>query len=159
MEFNYSVILICLAFSVFLIVKEIRRNDKSRLGWRLVASIFMVTSFALLIIPITYSIKKVAPANELNLLTEGTLLDSNSYPKQSIHLADLNYHLKLHPEIKKINVYGYGFSDHELKLMKGYQLSFHPSTIPSGFISANCAEMPNFFGQLAEIKPEGIVDG
>ena len=149
MEFNYSVILICLAFAIFLIVKEILRNDKSRLVWRVVASIFMVASFALLIIPITYSIKKIAPANELNLLTEGSVF----YPKQSIHLSDLNYHLKVHPEIKKINVYGYGLSDRELKMLKGYQLWFHPPTTPSGFISAS---WPKKLGVSAQLVVQGI---
>lgn len=148
MEFNYCVILICLGFAFFLIVKEIRRNDTSRLVWRLVANIFMVISFALLIIPITYSTKMVAPARELNLLTEGTSLDSNSYPKQGIHLADLNYHLKLHPEIKKINVYGYGLSVNELKTLKEYQLTFHPSTNPSGFISASWTKKLGISTQL-----------
>ena len=153
MEFNYSVILICLGFAVFLIVKEIRRNDTSRIGWRLAASIFMIISLALLIIPITYSTKKLAPAHELNLLTEGTSLDPNSYPKQSIHLADLNYHLKLHPEIRKINVYGYGLSDNELKMLKGYQLSFHPVTIPLGFISVS---WPKKLGISAQLIVQGV---
>ena len=101
----------------------------------------------------SYVFDKENSANELNLLTEGTLLDSNSYPKQSIHLADLNYHLKLHPEIKKINVYGYGLSYHEQKMLKGHQLSFHPSAIPSGFISAS---WPKKLGVSAQLVVQGV---
>ncbi|MEJ5994381.1 hypothetical protein WG904_08125 [Pedobacter sp. Du54] len=126
MDFKYSVILICLAFAIFLIVKETKRQDKSRLTLRLLASVLTVACFALLIIPVRYNIKKEEPLSELNFFTEK--------PNPFI---DLNYHLQAHPEIKKINIYGYGLSIDELKKLNAYQLSFHPLAIPSGFISAS----------------------
>ncbi|MBP8067876.1 MAG: hypothetical protein KAY27_04880 [Pedobacter sp.] len=126
MEFKYGVFLACLAFTIFLIVKEIKREDRSRLIGRLLASVLMVACFALLIIPLRYSIKRERAAGELNFYTEKT----NSF-------ADLSYHLQTHPEIKKINIYGYGLRKDELKKLKSYQLSFHPSASPSGFTSAS----------------------
>lgn len=126
MEFKYGVILACLAFSIFLIVKEIRRRDKSRLAIRLFASLVMIASFALLIIPIQYLVKKIQSKAEIDFFTE----KNNAF-------GDLNYHLKSHPEIKKINIYGYGLNNDELKRIKDYQLSFHPADTPSGFISAS----------------------
>jgi len=126
MEFNYGVMLVCLAFTVFIIGKEIQRTDKSRLIIRVLASILLGTSFALLILPIHYLIKKEKPAGELNYDTE-----------RNNHFADLNYHLKAHPEIKKINIYGYGLNSEELIKLKDFQLSFHPLAGPSGIISAS----------------------
>lgn len=126
MEFKYGVILVCFVLMIFLIVKEVRRVDKSRLRWRLLASILITISFALLLIPITYTIKKEEPADELNFYTE-----------KANHFTDLNYHLKAHPEIKKINIYGFGLRDEELRLLKEYQITFHPSVLPSGVISAS----------------------
>lgn len=126
MEFKYGIILASLIFTIFLVIKEVRRVDKSRLLWRLLANILMSISFTLLIIPISYSIKKRELAGELNLYTE-----------KANHFADLNYHLKAHPEIKKINVYGFGLSDEELEGLKDYHLSFHPPAVPSGIISAS----------------------
>lgn len=154
MEINYIIIVLCLVFLSFLLVKEAKRADRSRLLWRIVANVFMVVSFALLIIPITYSIKKIEPSHELNLLTEGTPLDtilalksakydldSSLFPERKnlkiSHLSDLTYHLKVHPEIKKINVYGYGLTTEQLKKLKGYILSFHPSESPSGITSVS----------------------
>ena len=126
MEFKYCVILACLVLAVFLVVKEIKRQDKSSLIGRLSASLVMVMCFALLIIPFQYTIKIEEPIAELNFYTEKT----NPF-------VDLNYHLKAHPEIQKINIYGYGLSADELKKLRDYQLIFHPSDIPSGFTSAS----------------------
>ncbi|HTM98456.1 MAG TPA: hypothetical protein VL088_06935 [Pedobacter sp.] len=154
MESKYFIVFFCLAFVAFLIFQEIRRNDKSRLTWRIIASMVMVASFALLIFPISYTIKKEEPIHELNLLTEGASLDTvlalktTVYTKDSSlffarkklkinYMADLAYHLKVNPAIKKINVYGYGLDDQDLKALKDYQVSFHPALIPSGVLSAS----------------------
>lgn len=137
MEFKYSVILLCLAFATFLTVKEIKRGDKSRLIARVLASMVMVACFALLIIPIYYTAKKEEAVGEINFFTE----KANPF-------VDLHYHLKSHPEIKKINIYGYGLSAEELEKFQDYQLSFHPSALPSGFISATWPKKIKATGQL-----------
>jgi hypothetical protein len=154
MEFNLIIILVCSAFAGFLIFKEFKRNDKPKLIWRLVASILMVACFALIIIPISYSVKKQEPMGVLNLLTAGNAsdtiaaikdtkydLDSTLFPirkNQKIeHIVDLAYYLKEHPTIKKINIYGYGLSENELNTLKDKQISFHPANLPSGIISAS----------------------
>ncbi len=142
MEFKYGIILACFALAVFLVVKEMKRNDKSRLVWRLFASTLMSVSFALLIIPITYSIEKEEAVGELNFFTEKTN-----------HFTDLNYHLKSHPEIKKINVYGFGFSDEELTALRAYHLSFHPLAVPSGILSIS---WPRKIKASAQLTVQGI---
>jgi len=154
MELKWIIILVCIAVAGFLTFKEFKRNDKSRLIWRWVASVLMVACFALLIIPISYSVKKQEPAGVINLLTDGTTLDtiatikdtkydldSTLFPirkNQKInHIADLAYYLKEHPNIKKINIYGHGLGENELKTLKEKQVSFHPAMVPSGVISAS----------------------
>lgn len=126
MEVKYYVIIACFGLAVFLFIKEVKRSDSARLIERLIANLVMVTCFALLIIPIHYTTKKETTASELNFYTE----KANPF-------VDLHYYLKTHPEIKKINVYGYGFNNQELKKITDYELSFHPSAIPSGFLSAS----------------------
>ncbi|PWS29496.1 hypothetical protein DHW03_06715 [Pedobacter yonginense] len=154
MEFKLIITLLSLAFAAFLVFKEIRRADKARLTWRLISSVLMVASFALLILPITYSVKKEEPAYEMNLLTPGVSIDSVSAikgPKFDLdsslfpskrnlkinHIPDLAYFLKAHPEIKKVNVYGDGLEDAQLQALSNYQRSFHPSANPTGVIAAN----------------------
>ncbi|WP_316772054.1 hypothetical protein [Pedobacter frigiditerrae] len=154
MEFNYIIFLVCVALAGFLIFKEFKRSDKSRLIWRWIASVLMVAFFALLIIPINYSVKKQEAAGVLNLLTEGVALDTitsirdTKYDLDSTlfairknqkinHIADLAYYLKEHINVKKINIYGYGLSANELKILKDKEVSFHPANLPSGIISAS----------------------
>lgn len=170
MEFNYIVMLVCLALAIFMVVKEISRRDKSNLIFRLLATFLMSVCFALLIIPISYSIKKQEPAHEINLLTEGVAtdtianikgvkydLDSTLFPaKKGVkinHLADLNYFLATNPAVKKINIYGYGLADEQLKKLTDYQLIFHPSAIPSGIISASWPQKLKFSESL---KVQGV---
>ncbi|RZK37522.1 MAG: hypothetical protein EOO90_25000 [Pedobacter sp.] len=170
MEFYLIVILICVAFAVFLTFKEFKRSDKSRLAWRWVASILMVVFFALLIIPIGYSVKKKEPAGVLNLLTVGTDLDTIAAIKETKydldsalfparknqkinHITDLAYYLKEHPTVKKVNVYGYGLSENELKTLKDKQVFFHPAALPSGIISAS---WPKKLKASESLKVEGI---
>lgn len=118
------------------------------------ATVLMLACFALLIIPISYSVKKKTPAGVLTLLTAGTHLDtiaaikgakydldSTLFPMRKSqrinHIADLAYYLKGHPTVKTVNIYGYGLSETELKALKDKQISFHPAIRPSGIISAS----------------------
>ena len=154
MEFKYYVIIACSILGVFLVYKEISRINKSQLVWRLFASLVMVLSFSFLIIPITYTVRKEEPIHELNLITEGIVPDSlakltaQKYSLDfSLHSAkkgasvkfieDLAYHLQEHPELKKVNIYGYGLKEKELSLLKNYKVSFHASAFPSGINSAS----------------------
>lgn len=154
MEFKYYVIIACLALGVFLFFKEISRNNKSQLIGRLLASLVMMVSFVFLLIPITYTIQKEEAVHELNLITEGTIPDtiaainaqkytldssmiSNKKGLNVKYIEDLAYYLQGHPEIKKVNIYGYGLQEEELDLLKSQQVSFHASASPSGINSAN----------------------
>ena len=154
MEFKYIAILVCLILLAFCLFKEITRADKSRLFWRILASVIAVAYFTLLIVPIKYETHLQQNANEIVLLTNGTNPDSISKIKgkkyilgsantaelkniKAVPVADLSYFLKANPTFQKLNIYGYGLTDSELKDAAGHEISFHPSAKSTGIISVN----------------------
>jgi hypothetical protein len=154
MEFKYTILLVCFLFMVFLIYKEVRRANKARLLWRVIASMVMVCAFAALILPVTYTVKKMETTNALNLITVGTTkenistikgksytLDSavmRAHPNNKVnYLPDLSYYLQSHPEVNHIHIYGYGLEKEELKKLDNHVLAFDSVAIPSGVIAGN----------------------
>jgi len=151
MEFKYIVLILSLLLFGFLLYKEISRPTKARLFWRILASFIAVSCFALLVIPIKYKSKLLQNANEITVIAEGantdslekvpgpkyTLDASNSNSKKLTFIPDLSYFLMTHKDIRKLNIFGYGLTDDELKTIEGYDLKFHPSENPTGIISAN----------------------
>jgi hypothetical protein len=153
MEFKYIAIISGIILFVFLLYKEVNRTNKSRLVWRIIASLFAVTCFVLLIIPISYKTHFKQAANEITLITEGANIDSvRSIKGKKYLLADqtadfksikasslvsLPYFLKSNPDFKKLNVYGYGLTKEELENLNGQQIAFHPSENPTGIISCS----------------------
>lgn len=151
MEFKYTAILVALLLLGFLLYKEIKRPNKARLLWRIVASTIAISCFVLLIVPVKYKTHLQQHAGEIILLTAGTHADSvaslkgKKYALTSVELKnikataipDLSYFLKTNPNIRKLDIYGYGLNAAELEKLKGYQVSFHPSAAPNGIIAAN----------------------
>lgn len=151
MEFKYIAIFICLLLLAFLIFKEVSRPNKARLIWRILTSIIAVTCFILLLIPVKYNRYVEQDTNEVILLTEGTVPDSvttlkgvkyvlasaNLQHAKATVIPDLQYFLTSNPNLKQLEIYGYGLSDEELKHLKDYHISFHPSPKPSGIVAAN----------------------
>lgn len=154
MEFKYIAIGLCLILAAFLLLKEWQRANKARKIWRLLASSVAVLCFALFIFPISYQVKRPERPHEINLLSTGAIKDSVKnlkgrlltsdarlfqslkVPKLNL-IADLPYFLKSQPEINQLNIYGYGLNADELPALRDYRLSFHPSAIPEGLISAS----------------------
>lgn len=151
MEFKYIAILAGLVLLAFLLYKEANRANRARLIWRILANIIALGCFVLLIVPIRYETHVPQNVDEVILLTEGTNLDSIANLKgkkyalssidlkntKAIHIPDLSYFLKSNPNIRKLNIYGYGLSTAELANLSGYQVNFHPSISPSGIIAAS----------------------
>jgi len=153
MDFQYIVIFGCALLLVICLTFEIKQSDRSRLVWRVLATVIAVGCFALLIIPIQYSIDSPQGANQLTLITDGTDIDSVSNitgkkyilssantgslkKAKAIVITDLGYFVISHPEITKLDVYGYGLSKEELKILNRHEIKFHPSPNP-GVISVN----------------------
>jgi hypothetical protein len=151
MEFKYMAMLAGLLLMAFLLYKEVRRANRARLIWRILANIVAVGCFVLLIVPIRYETHLKQNPDEIILLTDGTDPDSvaklkgKKYALPSVDLknekapilSDLSYFLKSNPNIRKLNIYGYGLSKTELENLKGYQVNFRPSTSPDGIVAAN----------------------
>ncbi|MGF1923893.1 MAG: hypothetical protein ACQUHE_06910 [Bacteroidia bacterium] len=165
MDFKYIIVFSCIILGAFLLFAEVARTDKSRLLLRILATISVVTCFSLFLIPIHYSVKTVGSENELNLLTDGAQVDSlrsinatkysldTTLFKQNkslrvTYLPSLNYHLNAHREIEKINLYGYGLTDRELKGLKGHHIFFDPPATPPGIISASWQKKVGISNQL-----------
>lgn len=157
MDFKIIAVVICSLLLFFLLFKEITRKDKSKLIWRILANIFSVASFLFLIIPLKYKTVIQQSLNEINLITAGvdadtiskiksikyTFANDDDYPAQkgikTTQIPDLAYFVKTHPEINKINIFGYGLNESELENLNGYHINFHPSNKINGIISANWA--------------------
>ena len=153
MDFKTIVFIIASVFICFLLLKEWKRNDKSRLYARLIASIAAVIALVLLILPLKYSVNHQYANQQIILLTAGFNKDSipkgkklftgdSSVIKENPTLKldfipDLTYHLVNHKEIKQIEVYGYGLKSSELTKLKGYLFKFHPASYPYGFQSVS----------------------
>ncbi|RNL53220.1 hypothetical protein [Pedobacter jejuensis] len=151
MDFKHIVLLSCLLLLLFLLYKEIVRVNKARLIWRITASTIAVICFACFVIPIKYTTQLKQNSDEIILLTEGTNPDSVSKLKgnkyalasanftnnKAIKIPELSYFLASHKNINKLNIYGFGLAEEELKLLKGYEFKFHPSELPGGIISVN----------------------
>ncbi|WP_293785249.1 hypothetical protein [uncultured Pedobacter sp.] len=151
MEFKYIAMLAGLILLAFLIYKELRRLNKARLIWRILASIIAVSCFVLLMVPIRYETHVPQSADEVILITAGTHPDSISGLKgkkyalspsnikntKTINIPDLSYFLKSNPNIRKLSIYGYGLNAAELAQLEGYRITFHPSANPTGIIAAN----------------------
>src|SRR5688572_12610703 len=93
-EWNYIVICLSILLLAFLVWKEFKKNNKARLKWRLLASIFAVISLACLALPIQYNRDvKVDVSRSIVLLTEGFNVDSvntllNTNNKTSVYTLD-----------------------------------------------------------------------
>ncbi|MES2445657.1 MAG: hypothetical protein V4546_00670 [Bacteroidota bacterium] len=170
MEFKYYIIIACILLGLFLFFKEISRQNKGQLIFRLLATLTMVLSFVLLILPVSYNVKIKEPIGELNLVTQGvnsdtiakissqkftldsSVLKANSR-SQINFIPDLVYNLQEHPSIKKINIFGYGLGDEELAALKNHQVAFHPADVPEGIISAS---WPKKINATSPLRLQGI---
>ncbi len=139
----------------FLLWKEITRQNKSRLLWRILATVFAVVSFACTAFPIRYSrTKKIDSKNEAVLLTEGFNVDSlksflrskdKTIPIYTIDetlISAENYNASLVTDpgsfsdknLNAIHIFGYGLSNEELKGLEKQALVFH-SSVATGITS------------------------
>ncbi|WP_316781275.1 hypothetical protein [Pedobacter antarcticus] len=154
MEFKYIALIACVVLGIVLLFFEYRRKNRSYLYARLAATVLLVICLALLIFPVQYEVKEVSNGHSINLLTTGTSKDQvlatgvpsfttdpglyQTLKKSRVkYITDLIYYLSDHPEIRHINVYGYGLSLEEIRQLNKYTLSFHPPKAPSGIVSAS----------------------
>ncbi|GEO08344.1 hypothetical protein [Segetibacter aerophilus] len=156
-DWNYVVIGLSLFLLFFLIRKEVRRSNRARLGWRLIATILAVISFACLALPITYNhTEAVGVTKEAVLLTDGFSRDSvNKFISQNnavpvlttnknlsdaakfnaVFVPDISLLSRTYSDITTFHVFGYGMSKDELQHIKKGSVIFHPTKLSAGISS------------------------
>jgi hypothetical protein len=167
MENNYPMIIAAAVLFFFLLYKEIRRVNKDRLFFRILAVLAATIALVFMIIPLTYKVSRSSNANELRLLSEGAdpkLLKEGNYfttdssvlvnsgLKNVKYIPDLAYYLQAHQDINRISAYGYGLKPGELKYLKDYTYDFHPAAPPGGIVYAS---WPHALKRTALLEVQG----
>ncbi|HEY0244362.1 MAG TPA: hypothetical protein VGC01_02265 [Mucilaginibacter sp.] len=154
MNWTISVILICVLLAIFTIWIEYRRDNRSRLAWRILASIIAIVALACIALPITYLTEtKTTGDNDAVLLTENYSADSIShagykmifttdkaikkaYPKATLlsNIQDIN---NIHPAIKQLHILGYGLDEYELQQLNHIPVIYNAPSIPAGISAIN----------------------
>lgn len=139
---NYIALGLCLGLLAFLLWKEWRRADRSRLAGRVVATLVTVAALACMTLPIDYALRRTA-AGERVLLTEGYDADS------------VRAFLRLHPGTvvdtavdggvlpgagqvaARWHVFGYGLTGEEWAALRPAMLDFHAPGPLTGIVSVD----------------------
>ncbi|WP_207433530.1 hypothetical protein [Sabulibacter ruber] len=130
----------------------VRRPDRRRLAWRLLASWGVVACLVLLLVP--PKINRTYNASEVLLLTDGYSPDTlqrllkSLKPRPQVYglnvdaevaqpVADLTAFLKQHPEVKTIHVLGHGLPAEEMPASDSLRFVPHLSELPTGVLAAS----------------------
>ena len=84
----------CIAVGIFLIIKEYLRPNKSRMPWRIIASLLAVFSLYFLLYPLKYQSPKKTSPQEIIFLTTGAAVDSVPSDRQ-VFTSDKSIHQAL----------------------------------------------------------------
>lgn len=149
--FEYSIIITCLLLAAFLVFKEIRRSNKARLVWRIVASVLAAVSLIFLAIPVHYNATKNIDGNEAVLLTDGYNKDSvDIFLKQNKNavIYTKDQYEQQADATSTLHVFGYGLSEDEWQTMPASNIVFHPSVIDDGITAIDYNKQVNSGDQL-----------
>lgn len=149
--FEYSIIIACLLLAAFLVLKEIRRSNKARLVWRIVASVLAAVSLVFLAIPVYYNATKNTAGNEAVLLTDGYNKDSvDVFFKQNKNAVvyTKDQYEQQADAISTLHVFGYGLSEDEWQTAPASNIVFHPSVIDDGITAIDYNKQVNSGDQL-----------
>lgn len=130
---NYIVIILSVVMLALLLVREVRRENRARLLWRIIATILMVAALAVMVLPIGYSRSTWAGNKEGVLLTEGYIKDSirvRGPVWKNPEDIDINAQ-----GVSKLHVYGYGLTRDACVQLPQVPLVFHPSPMSMGVVS------------------------
>lgn len=135
--FNHIVIGLCAVLLAFLLWKEVKRPLRARLWWRIIATSIAIIAFAGMAIDIQYQISD-ASRHQIQslLLTVGYEKDSvASFIKanKQVDTIDLSEAAKA----TNLHVFGNGFNQADLQLLKGNAIQFHPTNNTNGIMAIN----------------------
>jgi hypothetical protein len=157
MAWNFSVIAVSVLLLVFLLWKEISRKNKSRIIWRVLASVLAIFSLICLAVPPFYHGKRsINASQEIVLLTAGFSKDSlNKYQNSTpVYTADAEIYktsksLKIHfltdldlsgnaaIRNKTVHILGFGLQEDELAASQNFPVRFNLTELPSGIQKIN----------------------
>jgi hypothetical protein len=153
----------------FLLFKEWKRENRGRLLLRMLAVVLLVASLLFLIVPLSYESAKTTNSKKLLLLTKGfanKLSKNESYYTQDStvleelgsnrvkYLPDLNYYLRLHPEVSGLQVFGHGLSSDELKSLPEISYAFEGSPNPG----IQSVSWPDELPSSAALNVQGVYE-
>ncbi|MDT3404619.1 hypothetical protein [Mucilaginibacter terrae] len=152
MNWTLAVIIICTLLALLFTWQEIRRADKRRLVWRLLAIWISLGALACIILPVSYSSKtNIADNSDAILLTDGFNKDSlppatpvyttdkaiqSSYSKAKL-ISSLDELTNHQPAFKQVKIVGYGLSEDELKQLNGLHIAYTAPSAPAGIQAVN----------------------
>jgi hypothetical protein len=154
MKQEYIVIILSILVLLFLIWKEIKRINRSRLALRIIMTVIAVASLAFLFIPFTFTKRTdQASTQKLVLITRGTekepdslvaykhiTTDPSSSSPDVEFISDLLIYIDRHSdEISSIHVTGNGIASHEWQMLNDHKIatSYTPPSKPTGIIQAD----------------------
>lgn len=157
MSWTVIVISACTLLSVLMIWKEYQRPTRSRLIWRVLATLSVFAALACIALPISYNSPIKTGTNNAILLTLGFDRDSlTKYQNSKLFTADIAIQ-KANPKLKikfipdlsdlpqgKLNiaslqVLGYGLNGDELEQLNNFPILFHPAAHQPGITSIDWA--------------------
>ncbi len=170
MKHEYIVIILSLLLLLFLIWKEVKRANRSRLALRLLLTVMAITSLVFLFIPITFTTTvNNASAKQFVLVTPGADKEPDSLsPLKHIttdqrissssieFIPDLSVYLSKHAdEIGTLHIRGEGIADHEWKMLKEYGVNsqYTRPSIPTGIVQAG---WPRSVARGTQLQVQGI---
>ncbi|WP_448697429.1 hypothetical protein ACFGVR_12325 [Mucilaginibacter sp. AW1-3] len=155
MAWNTIVIVVCLVLAVLAVWQELRRENRLRLAWRILAVVVAIASLACIALPISYSAKTSIGEKGALLLTPGFTADSLSkYPRTQLFttdnaikkanpglnitlVSDLNDFAKKRYPVAALDILGYGLDEGELDKLQGFPVRYGRVAVPSGVVAIN----------------------
>jgi hypothetical protein len=128
---NYIVICLSLALLVLLLIREVRRENRARLPWRIGADVLMTAALAAIALPIGYNRRVAGGEKEGILLTEGYNIDRMK-TKGTVWVAPEDVRGE---GLSRLHVYGYGLTKEECARLPDVPVVFHPSSLQAGIVS------------------------
>lgn len=154
MNWTYTVLLLCLVLLAFAVLREVKRESKRHLTFRIFAVVILVVALACITLPVSYeSDIAFSDKNAAVLLTEGYSADSlGAYPGARFYTMDRQIKkenpkaalinsaadvLNAKPAIGVLNIMGYGINAEELAQLNNLPVKFHPAKTAPGISAVN----------------------
>ncbi|MET0462199.1 MAG: hypothetical protein ABW007_03565 [Chitinophagaceae bacterium] len=170
MKQEHIVIILSTLLLLFLIWKEIKRLNRSRLALRIILSVIAVISLALLFIPVTFTAKSAdGSSKKIILVTAGAGSEPDSLSRYK-HITtdlrnssanvefipDLSIYIAGHAnDISSIHITGTGIAEHEWEMLNEYKISasYDPPVSPTGIVQA---DWPRSISRGSQLQVQGI---